>query len=215
MDIQQHCCGLQKLFDDKQARKDLKRLFKKGPNKPTRLLLQQLEKFNLKEMTLLDIGGGVGAIQKYLAERGIKAITDVDASPAYLHAAEETAKKSGYWERARFIYGNFVEKAPAIEPADIVTLDRVLCCFPDVESLVRYSVQKARRLYGVIFPRDNWIVKLGVMFLNVFLMLMRNPFRTYVHSTEMVDAIVLAHGFKPAYQAYAGPWQVRLYERHV
>ncbi len=215
MDIQQHCCGLQKLFNDKQARKDLKRLFKKGPNKPTRLLLHQLETMPVEEMTLLDIGGGVGAIQKYLAERGIRAITDVDASPAYLKAAEETARKSGYWERARFIFGNFVEKAPEVEPADIVTLDRVLCCFPDVESLVRYSVQKARRVYGVIFPRDNWLIRLGVTVLNVFLMLTRNPFRTYVHPTAMVDAIVTSEGFGLTYQAFSGPWQVRLYTRNA
>ncbi len=215
MDIQQHCCGIQKLFNDKQARRDLKRLKKKGPNKPTRLLLQYLEQLNLPEMTLLDIGGGVGAIQMALARKGVRAITDVDASPAYLKAAQQTAREMGYLEKARFIYGNFVEKAPEIEPADIVTLDRVLCCFPDVHSLVTHSVQKARQVYGVIFPRDNWLVKLGVTVLNLFLMIMRNPFRTYVHPTHVVDALVHQQGFTTWQVAYAGVWQVRVYRRQT
>ncbi len=213
MDIHQHCCGIQKLFNDKQARRDLKRLKKKGPNKPTRILLEYLGKLNIKDMTLLDIGGGVGAIQKALAEKGIRRIMDVDASPAYLTAAQQLAAEGGYLERARFIYGNFVEKAPEIEPADIVTLDRVLCCFPDVHSLVRYSAEKARQVYGVIFPRDRWFIKLGAVMLNLFLLISRNPFRTYIHSTALVDQLVHQHGFKTWQVAYAGVWQVRIYRR--
>ena len=213
MNIQQHCCGLQKLFNDKQARKDLKRLRKKGPNKPTRILLQYLDQLNIPQMTLLDIGGGVGAIQMVLAQKGIQAITGVDASPAYLQAAQQIAREMGYLEKARFIYGNFIEKASEVESADIVTLDRVLCCFPDVHALVTHSVQKARQVYGVIFPRDNFLTKLGATVLNLVLMLLRNPFRTYVHSTAVVDLLVQRQGFETWQVATAGVWQVRVYRR--
>ncbi len=42
--------------------------------------------------------------------------------------------------------GDFVEVAGSIQPADIVTLDRVICCYPDVERLVGLSSQRATRL---------------------------------------------------------------------
>lgn len=36
----------------------------------------------------------------------------------------------------RFRYGDFVSLAPDLETADLVTLDRVVCCYPELEPLV-------------------------------------------------------------------------------
>ena len=42
-----------------------------------------------------------------------------------------------------------------IEAADVVTLDRVICCYPDMEALVGRSAERALRLYGLVHPRDR------------------------------------------------------------
>ena len=56
-------------------------------------------------------------------------------------------------------YGNFMEVAETIQPVDIVTLDRVLCCYPDLESLLGLSSQRAARVSGVVFPVDSWAMR--------------------------------------------------------
>ena len=72
-----HCQGVDALFDDGLAQKDLKRYLKKGPGKSTRLLLDALRKAGIGGMSLLDIGGGIGAIQHELVAAGVAASVDV------------------------------------------------------------------------------------------------------------------------------------------
>ncbi|UCC73007.1 MAG: methyltransferase domain-containing protein [Gemmatimonadota bacterium] len=78
--------------------------------------------------TLLDIGGGVGVIQHELLDAGARGATGVEAVPRYLAAARGEAERRGHAERVDLVLGDFVELAGAIEPADMVTLDRVICC---------------------------------------------------------------------------------------
>ncbi len=113
----------------------------------------------------------------------------------------------------RYQTGDFVELAPSIEPADLVALDRVICCYPDMDALVRLSVAHARRRYGVVFPRDTpWIRAMGAT-ANAFARLFRQRFRIWVHPTAGVDAIVRAAGFVPRLERRTLFWQVVVYER--
>ncbi len=137
----------------------------------------------------------------------------VDASTAYLGASQEEADKRGHRDRVTYVYGNFVELAPEIAPADIVTLDRVLCCYPDMPALVAASTSHARHLLGVIYPRDTWWTRLGGRAENLWFWLRRNPFRIFVHPATAVDAAIRASGFSPRFQKNSGIWQVVLYGR--
>ena len=114
------------------------------------------ESTDYRGATLLDIGGGVGVAQLDLLSAGLRSATDVDASSAYLDVAREEAQRRGYSERVSYRHGDLVALAPEIEPADIVTLDRVICCYHDMPALVRASAAKARRLYGLVYPHDAW-----------------------------------------------------------
>ncbi len=42
-----------------------------------------------------------------------------------------------------------------MDDADIVTLDRVGCCYLAVDELVTASAAHARRLYGLVLPRER------------------------------------------------------------
>ena len=146
------CRGIEKVFDQKEAKKDLKRYRKKGPSDTTRMLVEAIKEEGVQQGTVLDIGGGVGAIQYELLDAGASGAVSVDASTAYVEAAKAEAQRRGHGDRISHIHGNFVEVAPDIEPADIVTLDKVICCYDDVEGLVDLSSQRAARLYGVVLP---------------------------------------------------------------
>ena len=64
------CQGMETFFDNKTAVGDLKAYRKKGPSKTTRMLIDALKAQGVEDMTLLDIGGGVGAIQHELLNSG-------------------------------------------------------------------------------------------------------------------------------------------------
>ena len=164
-------------------------------------------------MTLLDIGGGVGAIQHGLLDAGARRATGVDASPAYISVASEEADRRGHGGRVEQHLGDFVEKAADIGEADIVTLDRVLCCYPAMEKLVRLSAERARKMYAVVFPRDDWWVRALLVVPNLFMRLMGNPFRVFVHPSIAVERAVLAQGLRRRYRKKTAIWQVVVYER--
>jgi hypothetical protein len=209
------CCqGVDKVFGERTAGHDLRRYRKRGPSRPTRILLDALERERLAGATVLDIGGGVGAIQHELLDAGAARATAVEASDAYLRAAAEEAARRGHADRVRQLRGDFVALADEVEPADVVTLDRVICCYPDMESLVGRSADRALRLYGLVYPRDEWWVGLGVRATNVGMRLARKAFRAHLHRTGAVDAVAREHGLALKLARHAGPvWQVAVYER--
>lgn len=207
------CQGIEAVFDARLVEEELSSYREKGPNQTTRMLIAALKAEGIQGGSLLDIGGGVGAIQHALLAAGVQNATDVDASPAYLNAAKEEAQRRGLAERVNFQRGNFVDIAAQIPPADIVTLDRVICCYHDMENLVSLSAARARKTYGLVYPRDVWWVKFGIRVVNFFYRLQKNPFRTFTHPTQAVEAIVHQSGLKRRFYRRTLIWQVVVYAR--
>lgn len=165
-------------------------------------------------MTLLDIGGGVGGIQHALLNDGVIKASYVDASSAYVQAAQEEAIRREIDDRITFLQGDFVDLAVDLPTADIVTLDRVVCCYDDMQALVKLSAEKASNIYGLVFPRDLWPFRLLLPIANFFLGLSGTPFRIFIHRTEQVDQILREKGLEPIYHQKAGFWQVLVYNRN-
>lgn len=207
------CRGIESLFNKKEAARSRLAYQRHGPSKSTRILLDALRQEGVEGATLLDVGGGVGAVQLELLASGVRAATDVDASSAYIEEARAEAERRGYAGRIAYHFGNFVDLAPTVEPADIVTLDRAICCYPDMPALVGASVARAQRLYGLVYPRDTWWVRGGLALVNFALGLWRTPFRVFAHPSQAVDAIVRAAGLSPRFHRNVGVWQVVVYAR--
>jgi SAM-dependent methyltransferase len=207
------CQALENLFDDRMAESDLKALRRRGPSKTTRMLIEALVRRGVAGKTALDIGAGVGAVHLGLLSAGAASATDVDVSGAYLKAARSEATRLGLADRAQYVHGDFVRQAENIEPADVVTLDRVVCCYPDMPALVGASVARARSLFGLIFPRDSWWMRWGAAVTNVFPRLTGSGFQFYVHPTARVDDIARDGGFERVYTGRTAFWQVIVYGR--
>jgi SAM-dependent methyltransferase len=208
-----HCCGLEREFDAATAAADLERYRKRGPLPTTRILLRELTRRGIGGSTLLDIGGGIGAIYHELLPQGLAEAVHVDASSAYLAAAAEEARRREHAGRVRFMHGDCTELAPEIPAADIVTLDRVICCYPDLRSLVSVSAARARRLYGLVYPRENWWMRPFFPLANSYFWIRRCPFRVFLHRTRDVEAVLLEQGLQPLFRASTILWQVALYGR--
>ncbi|HEX9815389.1 MAG TPA: class I SAM-dependent methyltransferase [Candidatus Thermoplasmatota archaeon] len=208
-----HCEGAQKIFSDRTAKRDLRRFQKKGPAKTTQILFDLVPADAWRGASVLDIGGGIGAIQHEAIRRGADRVTDVDASPAYLALAKAEAARRGYSERATYRQGDFVELAPTIPAADLVTLDRVVCCYPHADALLTNAGKHARRFVALVWPRDRWWTRLLAGIGNMFLRLTRNEFRAYIHPDAVVTDTLLRQGLSQRAARTAGYWQVRVYER--
>ena len=207
------CQGLESLFDQKTAAKELQGYRQKGPSKTTQMLVDALRAEGVTDLTLLDVGGGVGAIQHELFKAGAGQAIHVDASSAYLRASQEEAQRRGYNERVTYRFGNLVEVAPDLGPADIVTLDRVLCCYNDVEALVEASAGLANQRIGLVYPRETWWLEIGRLLINTVLWVQRNPFRFFVHPTSAIETILRQYGFRRQFYRKTLLWQVAVYKR--
>jgi hypothetical protein len=201
-------------YDEKIAAADLRRYRKKGPSPWTRALVDALVAEGVQGTTLLDIGGGVGAIQHELLAAGSVSATSVDASSAYLDAAREESDRRGLSGRVTYHHGDFVELADTVPPADIVTLDRVLNVYPGWERLAALSAERARRLYGIVIPRDTPFVRFVIRLINFRLRRQRKDLRAAVIPIDGVDRVLRTKGFSRQMTARVGPaWQVATYRR--
>ena len=212
------CCGApgcERIFDRKHATRELRNYHRNGPIKTTQALIHSVLRGGVKDRTLLDIGGGVGAIQYDLLNAGARTAVSVDASPAFEAAARGEAERQGFSGRIQYEAGDFVELADRIAPADIVTLDRVVCCYPNMEGLVRLSVQHSRRIYGLVYPRDRRMTRVVIRVQNFFRGLFRNPFRSFVHSVEAMDGLISAAGFTLRQRVRTFVWEVSVWEKSV
>ncbi len=207
------CEAIESKFDQKKAAKELEQYRKVGPSKNTRMLIDAIKAEGISGMKLLDIGGGVGTIQHELLNAGVHSCFNVEASLSYVEAVKEEANRQGHADSITHLHGNFVDLAKDIPQSDIVTLDRVLCCYHDVNALVDLSSERAGRIYGVVYPRNTWWVRILWALENLYYRILRNPFRTFIHPTEEVEAIVRSNGFVRWFFREVGQWQVVIYKR--
>jgi magnesium-protoporphyrin O-methyltransferase len=115
-------------FSDAVARRDLKRYRRRGPDQTTCLLRDAILEAG-HGRTVLDIGAGIGALGFELLAAGVERVTAVEAAPAYVAAAREEAGRRNVSDRLDVVQGDFVTVAGDVMQADVVAMDRVVCCF--------------------------------------------------------------------------------------
>lgn len=206
------CIGLEQ-ETQKWVKSDLAALRRGKKQRTTVLLIQALLDLGVGGQTLLDIGGGLGVIQLELLKGGAAAATSVEISSAYLEAARQEAARQGLSERIAWEHGDFVALAEDVPAADIVTLDRVVCCYPDYKELIGKSVVKAGKVYALVFPRDLWVIRQGLKLMNWIFKAQKSLYVAYIHPVAEIDRIIRASGFSAAYQHSTLGWHVRVYRR--
>ena len=211
------CEGIEIQFDQAEARRKLAQFRRRGPDKTTRLLIEALrsalDESDIRAAGLLDVGAGIGAIHHQLLNGRVDHAVHLDASSAHLAAARDETARRGHAARVEFVHGDFVSLANDVSPADVVTLDRVICCYHEMEQLVRLSGEKARRLYGAVYPRDTWWMRLGIPAINVVQRLKRSPFRVFLHAPTAIDATLRTAGLRRRSMRHTLGWEVIVYVR--
>jgi magnesium-protoporphyrin O-methyltransferase len=207
------CSAVRSKFDASVAEGDLRRYRRKGPNPTTRILLDLIRQHGAGN-SVLDVGAGIGALSLELLASGFRQATAVDAAPAYLAAARSEADRQGRGAALKLLEGDFVELAATVESADVVVMDRVVCCYPEFAALLSAALTHSRRWFAMSYPRDRWDIRLVVKGRNAMRGWRGNPFRSFVHPVTAMDALAGRQGFRRVAHAGTFVWAVALYTRN-
>lgn len=162
---------------------------------------------------MLEIGGGVGELEIELLKRGAERAMNLELSPAYGEEAQRLLREAGLEERAGWRLHDIAANPEGIEPADVVVLHRVVCCYPDYERLLGAAAQHARRLLVFSYPPRNGISRLLIGAQNLIFRLLRKEFRTFVHPPSAMLAVLGGQGFRRTFAHHGLVWQVAGLER--
>jgi len=144
--------------------------------------------------TVLEIGGGVGAIELELLSAGAARATNAELAATYEHEAASLASERGVEDRVERRVGDFVAEADAFEPHDVVVMHRVVCCYPDLDALVGAAAARAKRSLVLTYPQERRIVRSGVSAMNAAMHLFGTAFTVYVHPPARMAAVAGEHG---------------------
>ena len=155
------CCrpeGYNRFFSAKQASADARRYRERGLGGTSRDLVQLAG--DVSGETVLEVGGGVGAIELELLAAGAERATNIELSGEYEEAAAILLAERGLDERVDRRVGDFVTEP--VGPHDVVVMHRVVCCYPDVDLLVGTAAAHTRRRMLLTYPRDRPWTRVGM-----------------------------------------------------
>ena len=209
-----NCCEItDNAFSEAEAKSEIRAYRRKGPANQTKLILAAIRSLKLGNVELLDIGGGVGAIYHELLKDIATKATHVDASSAYLKEAKEEATRRGNSDRVNFIHADFTDVANELPNADIVTLDRVVCCYPDFRKLLTAAAEHSRKALAFTYPREVWYLRIGFKIANFFQGLGKDPFRIFLHPVSEMELLLQKEGFELVSLRRLFVWEMVLYTK--
>jgi len=211
------CCAVfdetvDQQFTVKKAKQELERYRQKGPGPTARLLLKGLTQAGVIQGALLDVGAGVGALTFELLDRGIDRAVIVEASAGYAMAASDESVRRGRTTHVELTRGDFVQVGTALPMAQVVTLDRVVCCYPVYEPLLSEALRHTERALALSYPRDRWDVR-AVMRLDSALRSRRNRFKTFVHPETQIRDLITRAGFDLVFRKHTFAWSADVFVR--
>jgi Methyltransferase domain len=172
------------MFSAKQAKLDAGRYRKRGLGGTSRRLVELAG--DVSGETVLEVGGGVGAIELDLLAAGADRATNVELSGEYEEEAEKLLAERGLTERVDRRVADFVTEP--VEPHDLVVMHRVVCCYPDVDRLMGVAAAHTRRRLLLTYPRERPWTRAGIRAFNFFMRLSGSDFRAFVHPVARMAA---------------------------
>jgi hypothetical protein len=211
------CCqpprGFTSVFSKRAARRDVRRYERKGLDDTAERMVGFLRERGIDGASVLEIGGGAGAIQVELLRMGAARATNLELSPEYETAAHELLRERGFDDKVDRRLGDVVSDPELAGPADAVIMHRVVCCYPDYDALVGAASERSRRFLVMSFPRSRALIRLGMGAVNLAARLLRWEYRTWVHPPEAIVSAAERRGLTLVRESRGRIWQVAALER--
>ena len=205
------CCtpkGYKWVFSERSAQNEARRYRRSGLDPTSRRIVEFLKGQGIDGRTVLEVGGGIGAIQIELLKAGAARATSVELTPTYEEVAKQLLADAGLTDRVDRRIMDFAQASDQVEQADIVIMNRVLCCYPDMPRLAGAAADHARKTLVVTFPRRTWWTRSGLGIANIVLQLTRREFHIFVHKPAEIIATSERHGLRPVVNQPGFLWQL-------
>ena len=202
-----------RLFNERFARRVARRYRKRGLDKHSRRIADFLRANGLDGATVLEIGGGVGEIQVELLKAGAARSVNLELSQEYEGEAHRLAEENGVADRIDRRFQDIATEPEAIEPAEVVVLNRVVCCYPDYERLLGAAADHARRLLVFSYPPRNTMSRSIVTLTNWLQAVRGSDFRAFTHPPAAMLSVLDRRGLRRTYEHHGLVWQIAGLER--
>jgi 2-polyprenyl-3-methyl-5-hydroxy-6-metoxy-1,4-benzoquinol methylase len=188
------CCArdYERVFGRKTASRDARRFRRHGLRGTARELAAMAG--DVRGESVLEVGGGVGAIELELLAAGAERATNVELAATYEDEAAALARERHVEDRVERRVADFVAEAETFEPHDVVVMHRVVCCYPDADAMVGAGADHAERRLLLTYPQERRSVRAGLAVANALLRMRGSTFQVYVHPRARIDAVAASHG---------------------
>jgi magnesium-protoporphyrin O-methyltransferase len=205
------CCdprGYPDIFGSRFVRKVARKYRKRGLDDAASTMVDFLAEGDLTGRTVLEIGGGVGEIGVELLRRGAASVTTLELSPTYDEEARRVAEEAGVADRVHRRIVDVAAKPDEVEPADLVVMHRVVCCYPDYERLLGAAADRCRSRLAFSHPPRDWVSRALFGGENALYAITRKEFRVFVHRPELMVRTVESRGLRPVPLKSGRIWKV-------
>jgi hypothetical protein len=210
------CCtprGYRQIFSERGARAQARDYRRHGLDATSRRIVDLLNERGLQGLTLLEIGGGIGAIQIELLKAGASRAVSVELTPTYEASAIELLREAGLEGRVERRVMDFVDAGAELAAADIVVMNRVVCCYPDLARLEGAAAEHTLQTLVMSFPKERWWTKAVVWMANAGMVLTRRQFRLFLHPVAQIWATAESHGLERSLSRPGMLWEIALMQR--
>ena len=193
------CCdsrGYRQVFSDRFARRLASRYRRRGLNRTERRLVEMVLARGVDGASVLEIGGGVGELQLELLRAGAAHATNLELVGAYDEHARVLADDAGLGGRIDRLVVDIAADARDVQPADVVVLHRVVCCYPDVDRLLAAAADHTTRLLVFSHPPRSAVTLALLRLQNAVYALSGTSFREFVHPPGLMTDVLERHGLR-------------------
>lgn len=210
------CCspkGYRWIFSERAARAEAKRYRRKGLDATSRRIVSFLKSQGVEGRTVLEVGGGIGAIQIELLKAGAVSATSVELTPTYEEVAGELLKESGLSDRVERKVLDFAGEAGEVGSADIVILNRVICCYHNMPRLAGAAAGHTRQVLVMSYPKRTWWTVIGLGLANLVFRATRREFHIFLHPPKEIIGTSQQSGLQPVLNQKGVLWIVSALRR--
>jgi len=148
------------MFDSRTAQADLDDYLEDGLGTLERQMVGELRAAGaIDGARVLEIGGGIGAIQAELLQSGAASGEVIELVAAYRAYASRLAEKRGLVDRTSWRVHDLLAEPSTVEPADVVVMNRVVCCSADGLELAAAAAALTRRALVLSYPRSTRLTR--------------------------------------------------------
>ena len=210
------CCspkGYRWVFSERSARSEARRYRRKGLDGTSRQIFDYIKQQGVEGRSVLEVGGGIGAIQIELLKAGAARAVSVELTPTYEDEANALLREAGLADRVERKILDFATAGATVEGADIVIMNRVICCYPDMPRLAGAASEHTREMLVISYPRRTLWMRVGLGAANFLFRAMRREFQIFLHPPKRILATSEQHGLRTVLDESGFMWTVAALRR--